>query len=604
LKHFMNKSRVSILILILAAIGIFVWMTMNSIQHVNLLIVNAKVYTVDSHNSIAQAVAIRGDVIVAVGSTDELRRRYTADTTIDASGHPIFPGFIDSHAHIVSYGAGLFELNLDGTTSLQQILELVAEKARTLPPGSWIRGRGWDQNRWKTPGKEKPFPTAEMLDNVSPNNPVILSRTDEHAVWVNSYALHLCGMAPGDSSSRTEVEGGKVVRDARGGPTGIFIDNAIGLIAKYVPPYTMDELKQAIELTFDKCLTYGVTSVGDMGIDDRTFEAYKELLAENKFPLRIYAAADADDELWPEMLKAGPYEDPTNHLILRAVKIWLDGALGSRGAALIEPYSDDPGNRGLTLISSNDMLSIINDAIAHGFQVCTHAIGDRANNIALNVYGEAFRSYHGDPAALRFRIEHAQVLDPSDIPRFKKLGVIPSMQPTHCTSDMYWAEARLGPRRILGAYAWQSLLKDGNIIAAGSDFPVESPNPLLGFYAAITRQDTNGLPRTAEDVARFFQLSADGIKDSSQFLNGWYSNQKMTREEALKAFTVWGAYGQFEERSLGSIESGKRADIVMLSDDIMTIEPLKILSVRVLATIAGGKVRYRVPGEIPKLAFH
>ncbi len=322
------------------------------------------------------------------------------------------------------------------------------------------------------------------------------------------------------------------------------------------------------------------------------------MLENKKLPIRVYAAIGGDGDLWQRFLSTGPFSDFHRHLLtVRAVKMFMDGALGSRGAALIEPYSDDPGNRGLTVNSIEEIRNVASDALAHGFQMCTHAIGDRANNIVLNAYEEALQQNPARAHDARFRIEHAQVLDPLDIPRFKKLGVIPSMQPTHCTSDMRWAEARLGPVRVRGAYAWRSLLDDGNIIPGGSDFPVESPNPLLGFYAAITRQDRNGIPRNAEDIARSFQLSADGIKDSSVFNNGWYADQKMTREEALRAFTIWGAYAEFAEKEKGSIEKGKLADLVILSKDIMTIPPIEILSTSVVASIVGGKVEYSAEGR-------
>ena len=335
-----------------------------------------------------------------------------------------------------------------------------------------------------------------------------------------------------------------------------------------------------------------------MGVDEEDYSAYRELLESNRLPIRVYAAIGGDGDLWQQFLLTGPFIDSHRHFFtVRAIKMYIDGALGSRGAALIAPYSDDPGNRGLTVNSFEALRMVVSEALAHGFQVCTHAIGDRGNNIVLNAYEQALQQNPSGARDARLRIEHAQVLDPLDIPRFKKLGIIPSMQPTHCTSDMRWAEARLGPERVRGAYAWRSLLNDGNIIPGGSDFPVESPNPLLGFYAAITRQDQNGIPRNAEDVVRSFQLSAEGIKDSSAFTDGWYAGQKMTREEALRAFTIWGAYAEFAEKEKGSIEKGKLADLVVLSKDIMTIPPMEILSTNVVAAIVGGKVAYSADGR-------
>ena len=340
-------------------------------------------------------------------------------------------------------------------------------------------------------------------------------------------------------------------------------------------------------------LEYGLTSVHDMWVDNEDYSVYRELLENNRLPIRVYAAIGGDGDLWQQFLVSGPLIDSQHHFFtVRAIKMYIDGALGSRGAALIEPYNDDPGNRGLTVNSFEAIRLVTSEALAHGFQVCTHAIGDRGNNIVLNAYEQAMQQNPSHARDARLRIEHAQVLDAADIPRFKKLGVIPSMQPTHCTSDMEWAEARLGSEGRRGAYAWRSLLDDGNIIPGGSDFPVESPNPLLGIYAAITRQDLNGIPHTADDVAHLFQLSSDGIRDSSAFTDGWYAAQKMSREEALRAFTIWGAYAEFGEKEKGSIEKGKLADIVILSKDIMTIPPLEILSTNVVATIVGGKIAY------------
>ncbi len=563
-----------------------------------MLIINAKVYTVDAQNSVADAIAIRGSKIAAVGATNDLRKRYDSDSILDAGGKTVVPGFIDSHGHVSGLGSSLVELNLVGTTSVQQIADMVAKKALSSQPGQWIRGRGWDQNIWPSKTREKPFPNASMLDKSSPDNPVVLFRVDGHAVWLNSQALAIVEAGPESNPLLADVDGGRIVRDAGGKPTGIFIDNAVGVVIKIVPSYTKEEIRHSISFALQECLKYGLTSVHDMWVDGEDYSAYKDLLENNGLPIRVYAAIGGDGDLWQQFLLTGPFIDSHRHLLtVRAIKMYIDGALGSRGAALIAPYSDDPGNRGLTVNSFEAIRMVASEALAHGFQVCTHAIGDRGNNIVLNAYEQALQQNPSKARNARLRIEHAQVLDPLDIPRFKKLGIIPSMQPAHCTSDMRWAEARLGPVRVRGAYAWRSLLDDGNIIPAGSDFPVESPNPLLGFYAAITRQDQNGLPRNAEDVVRSFQLSADGIKDSSVFANGWYAGQKMTREEALRAFTIWGAYAEFSENEKGSIEKGKLADLVILSKDIMTIPPMEILSTNVVTAIVGGKIAYSATGR-------
>ncbi len=592
------KKVIPALILIGGGIAVFAWFITSTTQQADMLIINAKVYTVDAQNSVADAIAIRGDKIAAVGTTDDLKRRYTSENILDAKGKTVVPGLIDSHGHVSGLGSSLTELNLVGTASVQQIAEMVAKKAASSKPGQWIRGRGWDQNNWSGKSKEKPFPTASMLDKSSPNNPVILFRVDGHAVWLNSQALAIVEAASEANPRIADVEGGRIVRDAAGKPTGIFIDNAVSTVMKSVPVYSKGEVQHAIALALQECLKYGLTSVHDMGIDEEDYSAYRELLDSNRLPIRVYAAIGGDGDLWQQFLLTGPLIDSRRHFFtVRSIKMYIDGALGSRGAALIAPYSDDPGNRGLTVNSFETLHTVASEALAHGFQVCTHAIGDRGNNIVLNAYEQALQQNPSRARDARLRIEHAQVLDPSDIPRFKKLGVIPSMQPTHCTSDMRWAEARLGPVRVRGAYAWRSLLDDGNIIPGGSDFPVESPNPLLGFYAAITRQDQNGLPRNAEDVVRSFQLSAEGIKDSSAFAGGWYAGQKMTREEALRAFTIWGAYAEFAENEKGSIEKGKLADLVMLSKDIMTIPPMEILSTNVVTAIVGGKIAFSTDGR-------
>jgi len=581
------------LILLIVTVAVFIWFITSTTQRADMLIINAKVYTVDSHNSIAEAIAIRGARIVAVGSTEELKKRYASDSILDARGKTVLPGLIDSHVHVTGLGSSLVELNLVGTTSVQQIADLVAKKAATVRPGEWIRGRGWDQNNWQSRSKERPFPTATMLDKASPNNPVILFRIDGHAAWINSFALSLLGGGNESHGVVANLEGGRIVRDAKGKPSGVFVDNAIGAVMRYVPSYTKEDIHHSLTLAFQECLKYGLTSVHDMGIDEEDYSVYRELLEKNALPIRVYAAIGGDGELWQRFLTSGPFTDPSRRrLTVRAIKMYIDGALGSRGAALIEPYSDDPGNRGLTVNSLEALRMVTSEALRHGFQVCTHAIGDRGNNIVLNAYEQAMQQNSSTVRDARLRIEHAQIIEPSDVPRFRRLGIIPSMQPTHCTSDMYWAQARLGPSRIRGAYAWRSLLNDGNIIPGGSDFPVESPNPLFGFYAAITRQDHSGIPRDAEDVRRAFQLSAEGIKDSSDFNNGWYADQRMTREEALRSFTIWGAYAEFAENEKGSIEKGKLADLVILTKDIMEIPPKEILSTRVAATIVGGKIEY------------
>ena len=557
----MKRKSVIAVVLVLAIVLFFVIITRRS-HEVSMLILNGVIYTANDKQPIAQAIAVNDGRIAGVGSNEDVQARFKGTRVIDLKGRFVYPGFIDAHGHIEGLGALLTNLDLDGTTSVEQIQELVAGRLSSVKPGAWLRGRGWDQNKW--PGKS--FPTHEMLDVVTKDIPIYLRRVDGHALWVNQKALELAKV----SRNTAEPEGGKIVRDESGNPTGVFIDNAIDLIDSIMPQPSKEERTEAIRKAVEACLKVGLTEVQDMGVDLQGIEIYKDLIARKEFPFRVYVAIGGTGETWDEYVKHGPETDGNDgRLTIRALKMYADGALGSRGAALIEPYSDDRGNRGLTLTSSDQLKSAAIQALEKGFQVCIHAIGDRGNDIVLNVYSEVLKSDPAKARDARFRVEHAQVLDPHDIPRFHELGVIPSMQPTHCTSDMYWAEERLGPKRVLGAYAWRSLLNTGSIIPAGSDFPVQSPDPLLGFYAAITRQDQNGWPN-----------------------EGWHPDQRMTREEALKAFTIWAAYSAFQEGTKGMIEEGKVADFTILSDDIMKIEPKRILDTRVEMTIIGGEVVY------------
>lgn len=580
-------------IILVLAISVFCAVFLHIISQkrsADLIIINAHIYTVDAHDSKAEAVAIRGSRFIAVGSTQDIQKQYTSQNVIDAEGRTIIPGMIDAHAHVMGLGQSLSELNLYGTTSPQQIAGMIAERVKNAQPGEWIRGRGWDQNDWGSGTGTKPFPTAAMIDKVSPNNPVILSRIDGHAIWVNSKALEI---ARKRSDLSIEVDGGIVLKDRSGNPTGVFVDNAESLIRNIVPDYTVEEKTTLYHNAFRECLRYGITGVHDMGIDRTDFEIYRTMAAQKMMPVRIYALIGGNGPFLNEMLSSGPFIDRTSYMFsLRSIKLYLDGALGSRGAALIEPYNDEPESRGVITFSPDSIRVITELALQKGFQVCVHAIGDRANKTALDEFERAMKQYPNQARNARLRIEHAQIIAQDDLRRFKELNVIPSMQPTHATSDMYWAQARLGPERILGAYAWRTLIDDGNIIPAGSDFPVELPNPLHGFYAAVTRQDKEGFPRTAEDVERSFQLSAEGIKDPSVFDGGWYAAQRMSRAEALRSFTQWGAYAEFMEHEKGSIEPGKLADAVILSKDIMTVEPKEILSTEVEVTIVGGVIRY------------
>jgi predicted amidohydrolase YtcJ len=528
----------------------------------DLAVINAQIYTVDPLQQSATAIAVKGNKILAVG--DDVSQFIGPGTQkIDARGKTIVPGFIDSHGHVLSLGQSLAAIDLRGVGSENEAAQLVAAAVRSKRPGEWIIGNAWDQNLWPS----KSFPIKQSLDRVAPTNPVVLSRVDGHAVWANSAALKIAGI----TSNSRDPQGGRILRDASGEPTGVLVDQAQSLINSKISPPPPTGIENALEQAAQLCSSFGLTTVHDAGIDASTLAAYRALIAEGRLPLRIYAmirVADAGS-LWRFYQSRGP--EIGDFLTVRSLKLYADGALGSRGAALLEPYSDDPGNRGL-LISSRELIEkVAREAIAAGFQVNTHAIGDRGNRTVLEAYAAALGNQKNDK---RFRVEHAQVVAPEDFGRFRDNSIIASMQPTHATSDMPWAALRIGPERIRGAYAWQTFRKLGVRLAFGSDFPVESPNPIWGFYAAITRQDHDGNPP-----------------------GGWFPEQRLTRAEALRAFTIDGAYAAFEEDRKGSLVPGKLADFVMLSDDIMRIPDSQVWRARVLMTVLDGKIVYRRPGE-------
>ena len=562
------KLKIALSVLALGA-AVLVILLLSRPGDASMILVNGVIYTLDERKPAATAVAIRGDRIVAVGSDREITSSFRAERAIDLGGKPVYPGFIDAHAHMEGLGAALMNLDLSGAHSEEESASLVSGAVRDTVRGGWIRGRGWDQNHW--PSHE--FPTRASLDRAAPSIPVFLTRVDGHAVWVNTRALEIARI----DENTPDVPGGRILRDRSGKPTGVFIDNAVEAFLGVIPPPSAEERAEALRRAVRVCIASGLTEVHDMGVDSEGVAAYKHLIAGGEFPFRVYVAiAGSAGEFWAACRKSGPVTDGYGgRLTVRAVKFYADGALGSRGAALIEPYADDPGNRGLTLMSESALRAEAAQALDAGFQICTHAIGDRANAVVLDAYDSALASKGAKGRDVRFRIEHAQVLADVDIGRFRRLGVLPVMQASHCTSDMPWAEERLGPLRIHEAYAWRSLLREGNIIPGGSDAPVESPNPLWGFYAAVTRQDRSGSPP-----------------------GGWNPGERMTRAEALKSYTIWGAYAAFQEKEKGTIEPGKWADLVVLSDDIMTIDPPAMLNTRVEKTIIAGEVVYDARGGI------
>jgi len=518
-----------------------------------MVITGARIYTLDERRPAATALAANNGRIVYVG--DDAGAPIGAGTRhVDAHGATIVPGLIDSHVHMQALGDEIETFDLRNAKSVAEVAAVVKSEAARRKPGEWIRGRGWDQTNWG--GR---FPSADDLAAAAPSNPVYLSRVDGHAVWVNRQALALAGI----TAQTPDPPGGRIVRTALGEPSGVLIDRAMSLVGARIPPPTPAEIRRRVARAARECARWGLTTVHDAGITPDELGAYRDLIAHGELPVRVYAMIGGVGDLWRQYLQRGP--EIGDRLTVRAIKLIADGALGSRGAALIEPYADDPGNTGLMMLTRDEIEKVAREAKARGFQVATHAIGDRANRTVLEAYGAALGGANG----LRFRIEHAQVVAPADFELFRKFSIVASVQATHATSDMRWAEARLGPDRVKGAYAWRRFLELGVAVANGSDFPVESPNPLLGFYAAVTRQDRNGEPAA-----------------------GWFPEQRMTREEALRSWTLGGAYAAFEEGSKGSLAVGKLADFVMLSADIMSVPLRQILSTHVTMTVVGGEVVY------------
>lgn len=512
---------------------------------------------------VVEAMAVRAGRIVALGRDADMQRYAGRDTRVhDLHGATAVPGLVDSHLHMASLGRSLAEVDLVGTKSYAEVLERVSARAATNSPGSWITGRGWDQNDWE----EAQFPDHAALSSRLPSQPVYLRRVDGHAVLVNGAALALAGI----TSTTPDPPGGRIEHRADGSPTGVLVDAAINLVSILVPPPDLAERRARLQAALAHCAALGLTGAHDAGVDSAAAGDYRALLAAGQLPLRIHAMWDIDTDaastgILQAVLQAGPQPfDPTFHLALRAVKLYADGALGSRGAALLAPYADAPDQQGLPQYSASEFAVMAAPLHAAGFQIATHAIGDAANRMVLDAYAVLQRNA-SQPAA-RHRIEHAQVLAPADIPRFAALHVLPAMQPTHCTSDMPWAGSRLGAKRLRGAYAWRALRDTGVVIPAGSDAPVESVAPLRGIYAAVTRQDEHGQPQ-----------------------EGWQPEQRLTRSEALRAFTSWAAQASFTEPDLGTLEVGKLADLTVLDRDIVRGPAAELLATRVLQTVVGGE---------------
>lgn len=500
-------------------------------------------------------LSVTGGRVEAVAS-GEACESIEAAQVVDGQGRGLLPGLIDAHGHVLWLGLAANRVDLVGTRSLEEALERVRQFAEEHPDHPWILGRGWNQELWP----DKHFPTAADLDSVVPDRPVWLGRIDGHAGWANSRALAVAGV----SAKTPDPHGGMIIRAADGEPSGVMVDAAESLVQVHVPELTMQQRREALLSASDELVSLGVTSVHDAGVDPDTLEAYKALTGSGDLSVRIYAMLSG--ESYADGEPPYPFMVGDHQLLVQSIKLYTDGAMGSRGAAFLAPYKDDPENSGLLFMQPEQIDALVDKWSGASYQVNIHAIGDRANRVVLDAFEKL------DPAdrrRLRHRIEHAQVVTPADLKRFAPLGVVPSMQPVHVSSDWRMLEARLEDERLVGGYAWRTLLEAGNRIAAGSDFPVESANPMLGLYAAVTRLDMTGEP--------------DG---------GWHPDEKMSREQALRAFTLDAAWAAHQERQLGSLEKGKLADFILVDGDLFSIPAEKIKDARVLGTWVAGKQVY------------
>jgi len=524
----------------------------SSKKKADLLVRNAVVYTADSAFTTAQAFAIADGKFVAVGPAETILNNYTADSVADLGGQPVYPGFYDPHAHFLNLGQTLDQADLVGAESYDEVLARLKAYAQKHADALWLTGRGWDQNDWP----DKRFPTKAKLDAAFPNLPVALMRVDGHALLVNSKALRLAHITAGSS-----IEGGEVILES-GQPTGVLVDNAMSLVKRVIPQPDEKDKERMLLAAQKHCLALGLTTVSDAGLNQKDIELIEKLQKEGRLKIRDYAMISLGEPNLNYYLKRGPYQ--TDRLTVRAFKLYADGALGSRGACLRQPYADRPETGGFLLLNPAELKRVLTLLANSSFQANTHCIGDSANHLILDLYGGLLKG----PNNRRWRIEHAQVVSPDDFWKFNRYSVIPSVQPTHATSDMYWAADRLGPVRVKGAYAFKDLLKQNGYIAFGSDFPVEAANPLYGFHAAVARVDAKGFPA-----------------------GGFQMENAVDRPTALKAMTRWAAYANYEDHLRGSIEPGKQADFVVLQQDIMKVPAPQLRTAKVTQTwIAGERV--------------
>jgi predicted amidohydrolase YtcJ len=530
---------------------------------------NGNIYTANDSLAKAHAVAVRGDRIIFVGSNSGAEKFVgKATRVVDLHGNTVLPGMTDAHHHLSGVGFREMTLNLEGTTGLEDFLAKVKARVDQAKPGEWVTGRGWIETHWKPPV----FPTRWDLDLIAPNNPIILGRADGHGAVVNTAALKLAGV----DKNTTNPFGGEVSKDKQSGePNGMLLDAAQGLVRRRIPATSRADEEQAIILGVKRNIELGWTEIQDAGGTYSDVDLYKKLFGAGAIKLRIYKAVYGPGSNANRLLAEGPIIGAfQNRFSVRTIKVVSDGALGSRGAALLEPYSDAPETSGFLTVKAEELRPMLIEALRKGIQVETHAIGDRANRFILDEYETALKAVSPDERRIpdpRWRVEHAQIVNPADIPRFAKLGVIPSMQPSHAIGDLFFAPSRLGINRLAGAYAWQSFIKSGVVVPGGSDAPVERGEPMIEFYAAVARKDQKGFSG-----------------------EGWHPEEALTREQALKMFTIWPAYAAFEEKLRGSIEVGKLADLTILSADIMKIPELEILKTRCVMTVINGEIVYKV----------
>ena len=538
-----------------------------------LILFNGRIFTADVKGTFVEAVAIEGERIVAIGPTQEIKSRYSAAKEIDIQGKLVTPGFNDAHIHFLNGGLSLLRVDLNGAKTLEEAKRRIAAKVKELPAGSWVTGRGWDHTLW---GGN--WPTRQDLDEVAPNNPVILQRVDGHVAWTNTLALKKAGV----TKETRAPEGGEVLRDANGEATGILKETAQSLVGRFVPEPSVTDKIKAAELALAEARRYGITSIQDISGYETT-KLYRELLKQGKLTVRVTEFQSFDDsveEIKRQRAEFASFKDDPFRIRLGPLKGYVDGTLGSRTAAMLAPYSDDSKNSGIPRKPPEELTRMIVECDAAGFQIALHAIGDRANRMALDGFEMARKTNpasgsvemnknHAAIGGLRHRIEHAQVVTPSDFKRFYELGVIASMQPSHAISDKRWAGERLGEYRVLGAYAWHTFLSYDVHIPFGTDWPVEPINPYLGLYAAITRQSVEGDP-----------------------FGGWIPQERLSIDQAIRNYTAESAYASFEEKEKGQIAVGMLADMVVHSRDLFTIQPKEILQTEATMTILGGKIVY------------